>query len=355
MDTRTRQLLDLYTDYLLASFGQVTATGLATLLPQQVSHDQVTRFLASSQFTNADLWKVVKPHVRRIQSEEGVLVLDDTVEEKPYTDQSELINRHFDRVTNRTVKGVNLLSALYVTAEAFLPVDFALIHKTQLVTDPRTGKDKWQSETTEHAMARQMIDACIRKQVPFRYVLADVFYASAETMVFIKHKKRREFVLPLKNNRKVALSEADKRRGQWMPVSSLTLDSNAPSPVIYLESVPFALRVHRQVFQNKDGSEGVLYLVSSDLALSGPEMAALYQKRWEVEGRGVPQVAQEPCRPRQIPDQDGSDAEQPFLRQPGRFHQAGSVPLDNDAEPFCVTGQTLPGGSCQCLWAVAEL
>ena len=37
--------LDLYTDYLLSSFGQTTATGLSALLDQAVSHDDVTRFL----------------------------------------------------------------------------------------------------------------------------------------------------------------------------------------------------------------------------------------------------------------------------------------------------------------------
>jgi len=60
MTERNRQLLDLYTDYLLVSFGQATATGLAALLPRVVSHDQVTRFLSGNEFNGKDLWKVVK-------------------------------------------------------------------------------------------------------------------------------------------------------------------------------------------------------------------------------------------------------------------------------------------------------
>ncbi len=84
-----KQLLDLYTDYLLASFGATTATGLARLLDGTVSHDQITRFLAKRQFTSADLWQVVKPIVRQVQHPDGVLIIDDTIEEKPYTDESE--------------------------------------------------------------------------------------------------------------------------------------------------------------------------------------------------------------------------------------------------------------------------
>ena len=39
---------DLYTDYLLSSFGQTTATSLASLLDGALSHDEVTRFLNQS-------------------------------------------------------------------------------------------------------------------------------------------------------------------------------------------------------------------------------------------------------------------------------------------------------------------
>lgn len=93
MTDKTRRLLDLYTDYLLVSFGQATATGLSALLPDVVSHDKVTRFLSQNEFTSKDLWKVVKPHVRRVQSEEAVLIFDDSIEEKPYTDENEIITR----------------------------------------------------------------------------------------------------------------------------------------------------------------------------------------------------------------------------------------------------------------------
>jgi len=39
-------IMDLYTDYLLSSFGQVTATGLSDLLDGSLSHDKVTRTLS---------------------------------------------------------------------------------------------------------------------------------------------------------------------------------------------------------------------------------------------------------------------------------------------------------------------
>jgi hypothetical protein len=47
-------MFDLYTDYLLTSFGYTTATGLSRLLDGDVSHDQVTRFLAQRDFTSKE-------------------------------------------------------------------------------------------------------------------------------------------------------------------------------------------------------------------------------------------------------------------------------------------------------------
>ena len=261
---------------------------MARLLPD-ISHDQVTRFLSQQELNDKDLWKIVKPHLRRVQSADAVLIIDDTVEEKPYTDQSELISWHFEHSKNRSVihragamGGINLLSALYLSQDTSLPVAFELIKKTELLTDKKTGEDKWQSPRTKNEYARDMIASAVRKQIPFRYVLMDLWFSSAENMLFIKMKLKKDFLLPLKSNRRVAVSEEDKKRGQWTALSSLGFDTDAPL-TLYLEGVSFPVRVSRQVFTNEDGSESILYLASSDLSLSAGSMRTIYQRRWKVE------------------------------------------------------------------------
>jgi len=275
------RLLDIYTDYLLSSFGATTATGLSRLLPE-LSHDQITRMLAQQPLSDRDLWKIVKPLVRQVQSAEAVLIIDDTVQEKPYSDESELITYHYDHSQGRTVKGINLLSALYLSRDVSLPVAFELIQKTVLTTDPKTGKDKWVCPQSKNEMARQMIGSVVKKQIPLRYVLADIWFSSAENMVFIKKTAHKDFVMPLKSNRRVALSLNDQRRGRWISLWSLDFAAQA-SWTLYLESVPFPVKVVRQVFKNEDGTEGVLLLCSSDLELSASALFPIYQKRWKVE------------------------------------------------------------------------
>jgi hypothetical protein len=50
-----KQMLDIYSDYLIASFSQTSATGLSNLLNGEISHDQVTRFLSEEKKTAKDL------------------------------------------------------------------------------------------------------------------------------------------------------------------------------------------------------------------------------------------------------------------------------------------------------------
>jgi len=65
-----KHLLDIYSDYLICSFGLTTATGLAALLDGAISPDKIPRFLSEKDLTSADLWPLVKPLARQVQQEE---------------------------------------------------------------------------------------------------------------------------------------------------------------------------------------------------------------------------------------------------------------------------------------------
>ncbi len=279
MDTH---LLDLYTDYLVASFGPATATGLATLLNHAVSHDQITRFLAKRQFTSADLWQVVKPFVRQMQHPDGVLIIDDSIEEKPYTDERELICWHFDHSQDRTVKGINFLSTLYAVNDVALPVAVAVVTKTETVIDKKTGKANKKRTISKNEHYRSMLRACVQNHIPFRYVLNDIWFAAADNMRLIKQELHKDFVMPLKANRKVALSQDDQQQGRYQAVGALQSEPGGVRKV-WLEGVDFPLVLTKQVFTNGDGSTGILYLITSDTTLGFAQITAVYQKRWKVE------------------------------------------------------------------------
>jgi DDE superfamily endonuclease len=277
-----KPLLDLYTDYLISSFGPTTATGLSRLVDGEVSHDQVTRFLASPPKTSADLWRIVKPMLGQVESADGLLILDDSIEEKPYTDENDLICWHWDHSNERHVKGINFLTAFYATETVSLPVAFDLVAKTELYPDAKTGKQKRRSPLTKNARYRMLLQICVHNQLKFRYVLNDSWYASADNMNFIKLDLKKDFIMPLKANRKVALSEEDKQAARYVAVSILDLPEGETREV-WLEDVAFPLLLAKQVFINEDGSKGTLYLVTSELTLTYERLTLLYQKRFGVE------------------------------------------------------------------------
>jgi hypothetical protein len=278
---KNQELLDLYSDYLISSFGATTATGLSTLLEGDVSHDQITRFLASQERTSADLWQLVKPSVRQVQSEHGALIIDDSIAEKPFTDENDIVCWHYDHSKQCQVKGINFMTALYQSQGVSLPVGFTLIAKTEVYFD-KEGKAQRRSPVGKNESYRAMLQHAVSNQIPFQYVLNDAWYSSAENMRFVKETLHKDFVMPLKANRKVALSLADKLAGKYMRVDALEIEPNTVRE-IYLESVAFPLLFMKQVFVNEDGSTGVQYLVTSDLTLTADGITTLYRTRWHVE------------------------------------------------------------------------
>ena len=167
-------LLDLYSDYLIRSFGATTATGLSALLEGDIRHDQVTRFLAGAKRSSADLWRTVKPHVRRIQRDDAVLIIDESIAEKPSTDENDIICWHFDHAQQRNVKGINFLTALYSCQDVALPIAFHLVAKTEPYLDKKDGKTKRRSPSNKNDVCRTLLQHAVTNQVPFRYVLTDV-------------------------------------------------------------------------------------------------------------------------------------------------------------------------------------
>ena len=276
-----KQNLELYTDYLISSFGQTTATGLSAMLSGAISHDEVTRFLSARDYTSRELWLEVKKTVRQIEDDEAVLIFDDTIQEKAWTDENEIMCWHFDHCQNRMVRGLNILNALYHAQEVSIPVAFEVIKKPILFCDVETRQVKRSSEVTKNTLLQQMLVACINNQLKFRYGLMDSWFSAKENFELIRSKLK-HFVAVLKDNRLVALSEADRQQGRFVRIDSLEL-ADKQAVCGWLKGFTQEVLIVRRVFTNKDGSSGELNLVCSDLTCDGEQVARLHQKRWKVE------------------------------------------------------------------------
>jgi DDE superfamily endonuclease len=244
---------DLYSDYLICSNSATTATGMASLL--SISHDKITRSLSKGDYDSKYLWSQVKPMVQELTTskEEVILCFDDSIEEKMYSDESELICWHYDHVFGRNVKGVNFLTAMVDVCGAKLPVAVEFTKKDAWEMDTKKGKLKRVSSKTKNEVFREMIGRC-DYNFRFDYVVADSWYSSTENMDFIKNGLNNNFVVALKSNRLVALSKDDKVSEKYININSLQLEQQAVE--VWLKDLDFPLLLTKQVFKNEDDTVG---------------------------------------------------------------------------------------------------
>ena len=64
-----------------------------------------------------------------------------------------------------------------------MPVTYRLVSKTESYLD-KQGKMKRRSAVTKNEHYRAMLQNCVRNRIPFRYVLNDIWFASAENMSY---------------------------------------------------------------------------------------------------------------------------------------------------------------------------
>ena len=277
------KMLDIYTDYLISQNSQASATGLAAMLGNEISHDQVTRFLHSGEFGSKELWNYVKSDLRKFEKEaSGVLILDDTIEEKEYTDENDIVCWHHSHAKNRHVKGMNILTCMARYNDFSLPVAYEVVKKTVRYSDIKTKKEKRKSDVTKNEMFQNMLKQAKKNHVKFEYVLADNWFGSKENMRFIHGDLNKKFIIGIKSNRTVALSRETGKKVEYQQVKSLDLKDGETCNV-WLKELTMPLQLLKKVFTNENGSTGILYVVTNDISIDGDKLYEVYQKRWKIE------------------------------------------------------------------------
>ena len=100
-------------------------------------------------------------------------------------------------------------------------------------------------------------------------------------MEFIHNVMKKKFIFGIKSNRLIALSEEDKKRGQYHNLNTLPIKDG--EKVVWLNDLSFPAALTVKIFKNEDGSTGTLYLVTNDLENSCDRIYKVYQKRWRKE------------------------------------------------------------------------
>jgi len=284
-----KKLIDIYVNFILSSFGKVEMTKLSKILDYTHSHDVFTKLLLNYQNKfniEKELWKQAKELIKEYENEEnGCIIIDDTILEKPYSKENNIISSHWDHSKGQYIKGIGMLNFLYTDNSGIsIPLAYDLISKTEIVFDKKKKKNTRKSKITKNEQMRdKLLMLTITNKMKYKYILMDSWFSSAENITFIENILNKFFVTPLKSNRLVALTIEDKIKGNYIKISSIDMEASS-SRLVYIKDCTVPVRLTKQVSTDgNDGKLSYLYLITNDHNLTSQETLEIYQKRWKIE------------------------------------------------------------------------
>jgi hypothetical protein len=264
MSTVTR--LD-YCQFLLVSQTNYTLTYFAEH-SQSFSHDAVKRYLEEEKLTARMVWENVRGQV--VRSEGSYLAFDDTVLDHNSSFKIDLVRRQYSGNAHDVIKGIGVVTCVYINPalDQFWIIDYRIY-------DPDgDGKTK-----LDHV--REMLNNAISdKQLPFRGVLMDSWYAERKLMLHIE-RLNKVYYCPLKDNRQV-----DDSAGQsgYQRVDSLQWTENEVQhgKTLHIKDFPKGHQV--KLFRLVLSTKRTDYIATNDMAQDSTqdtrEVCAL---RWKIE------------------------------------------------------------------------
>ncbi len=178
-----------YCQYLLVSQINYTLTNFADH-SGKFSHDRLNRYLGAERLTPRLVWDNVEGQI--IRTPKGYVIFDDTVLDKNSSFAIELVRRQYSGNAHGLVKGIGVVTCVYVNPELdqFWLIDYRIY-------DPSgDGKTK-----LDH-VREMLLNLHYQKQLPYRAVLMDTWYATKDLMLLIE-RLQKYYYCPLKDNRQV--------------------------------------------------------------------------------------------------------------------------------------------------------
>jgi putative transposase len=253
-----------YVDFLIVSPKHVTATEAALVQPDYSdppAHDAFTRLLHRIEPDPNTLWSEAEPQVKRTT---GVLVIDDSTLDKPYSHAIELVTRHWSGKHHAVVKGINLVTLLWTNGDRAIPCDYRIYDKA----DKLTKNDHFVAMLTT-ARARGFQPRC---------VVFDGWYSSLSNLKLVKSFTWR-WLTRLKSNRLV-----NKNREGTKALSQTEIATSGTE--VWLQGYGL-VKVFKIVAPDGD----VAYWATNDLAMTELERLEFSEMSWQIEHyhRGIKQ------------------------------------------------------------------
>jgi len=178
-----------YINFVIATPKQLTATEAERVQPESrnaPAHDAFTRLLTRLEPDAETLWAESQTQVNLT---EGILLLDDSTLDKPYSARNDLVYRHYSGKHGEVVSGINLITLLWTDGDRAVPCDYRIFDKD---TNGKTKNDHFS----------EMVMTAHERGFAPRMVCFDSWYCSLENLKLIRGLGW-HFLTRLKSNRQV--------------------------------------------------------------------------------------------------------------------------------------------------------
>ena len=256
--------IDLYVRYLLAQPQGAGCCELAEIL-KTVSHDSINRFLCRERYVPKDLFDELV-HQGWLELVGGVLSVDDTVLEKPYSQReaTALLGYFWSSKAAKPVLGLSLVTLYYTSPTGLqVPINYRLYDKAEGKTKNQYFQEMWQ-EVRQWGLRP-------------RAVTSDTWYAAKANLNVLKDDQT-GFLVGVAKNRLVRLT----LHQPYQRVDSLTIPPSGL--LVYLKGVG-PVQVFCQRFKNESCRYYTLYLPDPDALASttAADFEALHTLHWGIE------------------------------------------------------------------------
>jgi hypothetical protein len=246
-----------YIDFLVATPNVATATEAARVQPDRPdapAHDAFTRLLNRLEPDPQALWDEVRPLIR---PDDGILVLDDSVLDKPFARHIGLVGRFWSGRHKRVVQGIDLVSLVWTDGDALYPLDYRLV-------DPaRAG-------TTKNDLFRELVRAAQARGLSPRCVCFDAWYSGKDNLKAVRDCGW-TFLTQVRCNRRVNPDNTGNR-----PIRDCAIA--ATGTVVHVEGFGLV-----KAFRIATPDGGTEHWITNDLDMDELARLTFAERAWAIE------------------------------------------------------------------------
>lgn len=256
----------MYCDFLFHTQKNYTCSYYAEHL-EGLNESSVYRYLKGEQLRPSLVWEKAKETIE--YAENGVLVFDDTVLNKNYSQKIEVVRSQYSGCEKKVIRGIGVVTCLYYNPKLddYWVIDYRIF-----------DKDRDHKSKLDH-VSEMMTNAIKNRKIPIKTVLMDSWYADRKLMLKIEDLGK-IYYCPIKINRLIN----DLENGEFVSVEKLkwTEKQKQRGKIVRLKSYPEKFK--QKLFQIDVATDKIEHIITNDMTEGEVvEVKKIISQRWKIE------------------------------------------------------------------------